>query len=173
MEENTLTLQALVIAHACFGHNSFFKGNYLFQTWTDASAIVNYLLFAKRYVADCEERYGVRRVEELLDACHALMNYGVDRYRRPNPISPDEEQARQAEREEYLQQQVNDLWRTIPKSESSARRQNRLGFRTSRRRTFSTLSRRTRRCSSHGSVKSCGSFARSRSISTPSVRPRS
>ena len=31
MEENTLTLQALVIAHACFGHNSFFKGNYLFK----------------------------------------------------------------------------------------------------------------------------------------------
>jgi spore cortex formation protein SpoVR/YcgB (stage V sporulation) len=26
MEENSLTLQALVIAHACFGHNSFFKG---------------------------------------------------------------------------------------------------------------------------------------------------
>ena len=43
MEENTLTMQALVIAHACFGHNSFFKGNYLFRTWTDASAIVNYL----------------------------------------------------------------------------------------------------------------------------------
>ena len=29
MEENTLTMQALVIAHACYGHNSFFKGNYL------------------------------------------------------------------------------------------------------------------------------------------------
>ncbi|MGH8167068.1 MAG: SpoVR family protein, partial [Woeseiaceae bacterium] len=26
MEENTLAMQALVIAHACFGHNSFFKG---------------------------------------------------------------------------------------------------------------------------------------------------
>jgi spore cortex formation protein SpoVR/YcgB (stage V sporulation) len=24
MEENSMTLQALVIAHACFGHNSFF-----------------------------------------------------------------------------------------------------------------------------------------------------
>ena len=57
MEENTLTLQALVIAHACFGHNSFFKGNYLFKTWTDASAIVDYLLFAKKYVAECEERH--------------------------------------------------------------------------------------------------------------------
>ncbi len=31
MEENTMTMQALVIAHACYGHNSFFKGNYLFR----------------------------------------------------------------------------------------------------------------------------------------------
>ncbi|MBT85269.1 SpoVR family protein, partial [Limnobacter sp. UBA1615] len=29
MEENTMTMQTLVIAHACYGHNSFFKGNYL------------------------------------------------------------------------------------------------------------------------------------------------
>ena len=36
MEENTMTMQALVIAHACYGHNSFFKNNYLFTTWTDA-----------------------------------------------------------------------------------------------------------------------------------------
>ena len=31
MEENAMTMQALVIAHAGYGHNSFFKGNYLFQ----------------------------------------------------------------------------------------------------------------------------------------------
>ncbi len=116
MEDNSLTMQALVIAHACYGHNSFFKGNYLFRTWTDASAIVDYLLFAKRYVSQCEERYGADRVEALLDACHALMNCGVDRYRRAKPISAAEEKRRQTEREEYLQRQVNDLWRTIPKS---------------------------------------------------------
>jgi stage V sporulation protein R len=115
MEENTLTLQALVIAHACFGHNSFFKGNYLFKTWTDASAIVDYLLFAKKYVAQCEERYGVEATESLLDSCHALMNYGVDRFRRPAPISAEDETRRQHEREDFLQAQVNDLWRTIPK----------------------------------------------------------
>src|SRR5262249_11590436 len=33
MEENTMTTQALVIAHASYGHNSFFKGNHLFQQW--------------------------------------------------------------------------------------------------------------------------------------------
>ena len=114
MEENTLTLQALVIAHACFGHNSFFKGNYLFKTWTDASAIVDYLLFAKKYVAECEERHGVEATESLLDSCHALMNYGVDRFRRPASISAEDETRRQHEREEFLQAQVNDLWRTIP-----------------------------------------------------------
>ncbi len=118
MEENTMTMQALVIAHACYGHNSFFKGNYLFRTWTDADSIIDYLLFAKNYVAKCEERYGIDEVEAILDSCHALMNYGVDRYKRPYPISAEEERQRQKEREEYMQKQVNDLWRTIPKAEA-------------------------------------------------------
>ncbi|WP_047239034.1 SpoVR family protein, partial [Chromobacterium subtsugae] len=60
-------------------------------------------------------RYGIDEVEELLDSCHALMNYGVDRYKRPQKLSLAKEQARQEEREQYLQMQVNDLWRTIPK----------------------------------------------------------
>lgn len=117
MEENTMAMQALVIAHACYGHNSFFKGNYLFKTWTDADSIIDYLVFAKNYISKCEERYGIDQVEEILDSCHALMNYGVDRYKRPYPISAQEEEQRQAEREEYLQKQVNDLWRTIPRTE--------------------------------------------------------
>ena len=114
MEENTLMMQVLVMAHACYGHNSFFKGNYLFRTWTDASSIVDYLVFARRYINQCEERHGVQAVEQLLDACHALQSYGVDRYKRPSPISAQEEAKRQDEREAYLQTQVNMLWRTIP-----------------------------------------------------------
>jgi len=114
MEENTLALQALIIAHAAFGHNSFFKSNYLFKTWTSPDSIVDYLLFAKKYIAECEEKYGYSEVEETLDACHALMNYGVDRYKRPPPLSLQEEKSRQANREEYLQSIVNDLWRTLP-----------------------------------------------------------
>ncbi len=43
------------------------------------------------------------------------MNYGVNRYQRPQPITPDEEKARQAEREEYVQRHINQLWNTIPK----------------------------------------------------------
>jgi spore cortex formation protein SpoVR/YcgB (stage V sporulation) len=119
MEENSLPMQALVIAHACYGHNSFFKGNYLFQTWTSADAIIDYLVFARAYVAECEERYGTENVELLLDSCHALMNHGVDRYKRPAPLTLAEEQKRQREREDYLQSQINDLWRTLPTAERS------------------------------------------------------
>ncbi|HNC20085.1 MAG: SpoVR family protein [Candidatus Accumulibacter phosphatis] len=115
MEENTMAMQALVIAHAAYGHNSFFKGNYLFRMWTDASSIIDYLVYAKDYVAGCEERHGIDAVELLLDSCHALMNYGVDRYRRPSRLSLYEERARAADREAYAQRQVNELWRTLPR----------------------------------------------------------
>ena len=53
-----MTTQALVIAHASYGHNSFFKGNHLFRQWTAADAILDYLVFARRYVMECEERHG-------------------------------------------------------------------------------------------------------------------
>ncbi|CAM5409557.1 MULTISPECIES: SpoVR family protein [unclassified Thauera] len=114
MEENTLTMQGLVIAHAAYGHNSFFKGNYLFRTWTNADAIIDYLVFARNYISECEQRHGEEEVELLLDSCHALMNLGVDRYKRPPKLSLAKEKLRQQEREEYLQGQVNDLWRTLP-----------------------------------------------------------
>lgn len=119
MEENSMTMQALVIAHAAFGHNSFFKGNYLFRAWTDASAIVDYLVFARTYIQKCEERHGVDAVEELLDSCHALMNYGVDRYKRPPKLSLEQEKQRQVDRENYQQSLVNELWRTLPRRQEA------------------------------------------------------
>jgi spore cortex formation protein SpoVR/YcgB (stage V sporulation) len=128
MEENSITMQALVIAHAAYGHNSFFKGNYLFQTWTNADAIIDYLLFARNYIAECEQRYGEEEVELLLDSCHALMNYGVDRYKRPSRLSAEQERRRQKEREAYLQSQVNDLWRTLPSREVEASPQDETRF---------------------------------------------
>src|SRR4030095_419413 len=94
-------MQALVIAHAAYGHNSFFKGNYLFKLWTDASSIIDYLVYAKHYITEGEERSGLLAVEELLDSCHALQNYGVDRYRRPSKLSLAEERARRKERLAY------------------------------------------------------------------------
>lgn len=116
MEENTMTMQALVIAHASYGHNSFFKNNYLFKQWTDADSIVDYLLFAKRYIRSCEEKYGEKEVELFLDSCHALQNYGVDKYKKPRKLSIKDEEARQKKREQIAQEQVNDLWKTLPPS---------------------------------------------------------
>lgn len=119
MEENTIAMQALVIAHACYGHNSFFKNNYLFKMWTQADAIIDYLVFAKHYIAECEEMYGIEEVESILDACHALMNYGVDRYKHPPTLSIHEEKIRQQNRQAYLESQVNELWRTLPQEQKS------------------------------------------------------
>ncbi len=114
MEENTMATQALVIAHASYGHNSFFKGNHLFRQWTVADGIIDYLVFARRFVMECEERHGSEAVEGVLDACHALMAHGVDRYRRPVPLTLKAETARLAEREAHRERQFNDLWRTLP-----------------------------------------------------------
>ena len=117
MEENSTAMQALVIAHAGYGHNSFFKGNYLFRMWTDASSIIDYLVFARRYISECEERYGLETVETFLDSCHALAHYGVDRYRRPSKKSLAQELTERRAREAYAQQQINDLWRTVPRKD--------------------------------------------------------
>lgn len=115
MEENTMALQALVTAHAALGHNHFFKNNYLFQQWTDASAILGYLDFAKGFIARCEERHGVAAVEAILDAAHALMDQGVFRYRRPPKLSSDKQREGLRERLEYEERSYNDLWRTVPR----------------------------------------------------------
>jgi len=120
MEENTTAMQALVIAHAAYGHNSFFKGNYLFRMWTDASSIIDYLVYARHYISECEDRYGLETVETFLDSCHALANHGVDRYRRPSKKSLSQELFERKAREAYAQEQVNDLWRTVPKKEDKA-----------------------------------------------------
>ena len=114
MEENTATMQALVIAHAAFGHNHFFKNNYLFRQWTDANGILDYLEFAKGYIASCEERHGEAAVERLLDAAHALMSHGVHRYPRPRPTDLGAEERRERERRAYDETVFNDLWRTVP-----------------------------------------------------------
>jgi stage V sporulation protein R len=114
MEENTATMQALVIAHAAFGHNHFFKHNYLFKLWTDAAGILDYLNFAKHYVARCDERYGHSIVERTLDAAHALMSHGVHRYPRKKKLDLRQEEIRERQRRAHGEQIFNDLWRTVP-----------------------------------------------------------
>ncbi|MEH2512273.1 stage V sporulation protein R [Nitrobacteraceae bacterium AZCC 1564] len=114
MEENTATMQTLVIAHAAFGHNHFFKNNYLFKQWTDADGILDYLDFAKRYTAQCEERFGHIAVEQTLDAAHALMSHGVYRYPGKKKLNLRDEEKRAKERRSHEESVFNDLWRTVP-----------------------------------------------------------
>ena len=98
MEGNSLAMQTLVIPHACYGHNSFSKGNYLFKQWTQPDAVLDYMIFARNYVADCEERFGLDRVEQTLDALHALRDQGLDKYKRPRKLDTRKERAEQAKR---------------------------------------------------------------------------
>jgi stage V sporulation protein R len=119
MEENTAMMQTLVMAHAAFGHNHFFKNNYLFQQWTDANGILDYLEFAKDYIMSCEQRYGEAAVERLLDAAHALMNHAVHKYPRKRAADLRSEEKRQRERREHDEKVFNDLWRTVPGKENT------------------------------------------------------
>jgi stage V sporulation protein R len=114
LEENSMTMQTIVIAHAAFGHNHFFKNNYLFQQWTNAESILEYLSFAKGYVAACEERYGHADVEAVLDSGHALMEQGVFRYRRPPRPSRARLMEKQRRRAEHAEEDYSELWRTLP-----------------------------------------------------------
>ena len=115
MEENSATMQTLVIAHAAFGHNHFFKNNYVFRQWTDADGILDYLAFAKAFIAKCEDRYGPLEVERVLDAAHALRSHGVHRFPRKRQPDLSSEERRERDRAEEAQKTFNDLWRTVPK----------------------------------------------------------
>ncbi|MDX2265210.1 MAG: SpoVR family protein [Hyphomicrobiales bacterium] len=117
MEENSALMQTLVIAHAAFGHNHFFKNNSLFLQWTNADTIIDYLSFAKDYIAKCEERYGVEAVEAIVDAAHALMRQGVSRQpKRLRALNPTKAAERQERRRAHAEATFNDLWRTVPRA---------------------------------------------------------
>lgn len=122
MEENTMTMQTLVIAHAAFGHNHFFRNNHLFRQWTRADRVLDDLSYAKQFIATCEEKHGVLAVENLLDSAHALMNCGVSRYAAPTKTAKRRERKARA-RHEYEEANFSDLWRTLPPPKSRVRDQ--------------------------------------------------
>lgn len=127
MENNSATMQALVLCHAAVGHSHFFKNNYLFKDWTDADSILDYLKFAKNYIKTCEEKYGADRVEKLLDACHSLQNHGIDKYRKPSSLSKELKRQREKTWENYFESTFNDLWRTVRKTHSEKEESKRIG----------------------------------------------
>lgn len=92
MEENLAYMQIMVMAHAGIGHNAVFANNAYFKHWTHAGSIIDYMLFARDYIRNCEERYGLREVELVLDACHALAPHGIDKFKRKHRPKLNEEQ---------------------------------------------------------------------------------
>ena len=92
MEENLAYMQIMVMAHAGVGHNAVFANNVYFKEWTHAGSIIDYMLFARDYIRNCEERYGVREVEQVLDACHAIAAHGIDKFKRKHHTKLSEEQ---------------------------------------------------------------------------------
>ncbi len=122
MEENSATMQALVIAHAAFGHNHFFKNNSGFRQWTEASSILDYLEFARTYIAGCEDRHGAEAVEAVLDAAHALSRHGVNRHGGARSQTMKADLKREQERRSYDEQTFDDIWRTLPNASVSAKR---------------------------------------------------
>ena len=132
MEENSATMQALVIAHAAFGHNHFFRNNHLFRQWTEASAILDYLEFARAYISQCEDRHGVAAVERVLDAAHSLSNQGVHRHGGSRPMNLKTEEKRERERRAYDEAVFDDLWRTLPEAKAVSAGEDRLAERRRR-----------------------------------------
>lgn len=107
MEENNMLTQTLVMAHAAVGHSAVFKNNYMFKEWTSAGSIVDYMVFAKNYIRECEERFGVEEVERVLDAAHALANHGVDKRKRKHKPRLDDEARMKAALEKLIEEQEN------------------------------------------------------------------
>ena len=175
MEEKTMAMQTVVIAHAAFGHNHFFKNNYLFQQWTDAGGILDYLDFAKRYVAGCEELHGVEVVE--FDARRGARPDGA----RSVPL-PQSCQAKLAEYERRRREKLERETRSIatygalcpapqprpPVTSARKRRANASDACAYRRRTFSISWRRIAGRCVTGSASFYALYAISRNIFIPS-----
>jgi stage V sporulation protein R len=73
MTDNSLCLQILTIAHV-YGHNDFFKNNFMFTSATRAGETLSKFKTAADRVRDYVEdpSIGVEKVEYILDAAHAL-----------------------------------------------------------------------------------------------------
>lgn len=110
MEDNNMLMQTMVIAHAAFGHNAVFKNNECFKQWTNAGSIIDYMIFARDYIRQCEERYGEDEVESVLDSAHALAPHGVDKFKRKHrPRMSEEARLKKLIEEDELKQRELDI----------------------------------------------------------------
>ena len=113
LEHNSPTMQALVQCHASVGHSSFFKNNIYFKEHTNANSIMPFLKNMKIFIGECEHQHGAKEVESLLDMCHALSLYAIDRRPIRNKTNKEKEAVRlerslNKDRDYDLTQQLGD-----------------------------------------------------------------
>ncbi len=86
MRENALYLQVLIMCH-CVGHSDFFKHNRMFSK-TRPGTIVSSMRNAKKRIQGYVENphIGIRKVEKMLDALHAIQFHI---YRSPKDYIPN------------------------------------------------------------------------------------
>ncbi len=79
LDTNSPVMQGLVLAHASCGHSAFFKMNTFMRENTNAKLIISFMKNMREFVADCETKYGHKRVEQILDVCKSLSLYAIDK----------------------------------------------------------------------------------------------
>ena len=124
MEENTMAMQALVIAHAATATTASSRATTCSACGPTPSSIIDYLVYARNYISRVRgaprHRRG-RRPARLLPCADEL---------RRRPLPPPAEafagrgsSAPRRSARHYLQQQVNDLWRTLPRKRADKQRE--------------------------------------------------
>ena len=114
MENNNMHIHTLVAAHAAFGHNHFFKNNYLFLEHTDAHGLLAFLENAQAFIDTCYRRHG-KLAELTLDAAHALRDSNMATFwSKVLPDITDKDiQERIAARARLNEEGYDDFWDTV------------------------------------------------------------
>ena len=110
MENNTMALQTLVLAHASVGHSSFFKNNYLFKEGISAKYIIPFMNYAAKYVELCEKKYGITPVTHILDCAHSLAN---NSYLYNKATTSKKDMERHLKYNDYLEENYNEIYKSI------------------------------------------------------------
>lgn len=113
-ENNSATMQTLVMAHAVCGHGSFFKCNYMFKQFTNSSRILGYMDSYKEFLTECESRYGYQEVEYLLDACFVLQLHSFSTAPRAN-INLEDAWEMMVERLQYNEERDREEDKSLPR----------------------------------------------------------
>ena len=114
-EDNSACAQIFVLAHAAVGHSHFFKNNYMFKEWTSSKTIIEYLIYAREYIEQCEQKYGEQLVEFILDAAHSLKHNSLDHNKRKSKKSLAALAAKRKVRLDVEQENKNVLYSSATK----------------------------------------------------------